>query len=57
MNTQGSLPATAILTALQLSVFYTASVPELSDWMEKKYGGQWVEYTQRVRYALIPGIW
>ncbi|KAJ7607390.1 hypothetical protein FB45DRAFT_948196 [Roridomyces roridus] len=53
----GSLAATAILSALQLSVFYTTSIPELSDWMARKYGSQWTEYTQRVQYALIPGLW
>ncbi|KAJ7452104.1 hypothetical protein B0H11DRAFT_2074311 [Mycena galericulata] len=53
----GSLTATAILTAFQLIAFYTAGVPGLTNWMSTKYDQQWTDYTKRVPYAVIPGIW
>jgi protein-S-isoprenylcysteine O-methyltransferase Ste14 len=53
---QGSLPATALLTTLQLWAFYTRSIPGIGGYMSAKYGPEWTDYKRRVPYALIPGV-
>ncbi|KAJ7854934.1 hypothetical protein B0H14DRAFT_2508099 [Mycena olivaceomarginata] len=54
--TTGSLPATALLTTLQLWAFYTRSIPGIGGYMSAKYGPEWTDYKRRVPYALIPGV-
>ncbi|KAJ7630014.1 hypothetical protein DFH06DRAFT_1101999 [Mycena polygramma] len=54
--TTGSIPATVVLTLMQLFAFYTASIPEISSYMSAKYGKQWSYYKNIVPSAIIPGV-
>ncbi|KAJ7701548.1 hypothetical protein B0H17DRAFT_189370 [Mycena rosella] len=52
----GSLPATGVLTVLQILSFTTQGIPGITAYMSQRYGQQWTDYTKRVPSALIPGI-
>ncbi|KAJ7146125.1 hypothetical protein C8R44DRAFT_756646 [Mycena epipterygia] len=52
----GSLTATAVVSAFQIFIFNATGIPDITSWMSNKYGKQWSDYTKRVPYALIPGI-
>lgn len=52
----GSWLNVAINAAFQVALFTQWSIPELSGYMQRKYGEQWNAYKQKVPYGLIPGL-
>ena len=47
----------AVLCALSIWDFSNRAIPHLESYGEKKYGEQWVKFTEKVPYRLCPGVW
>ncbi|KAK7039912.1 S5A-reductase domain-containing protein [Favolaschia claudopus] len=52
--TAGSLISTVVLNTIQFSIFYFKGIPDITGYMETKYGKQWEAYKKRVPSAMIP---
>ncbi|KAI4526425.1 hypothetical protein K523DRAFT_271620, partial [Schizophyllum commune Tattone D] len=52
----GSIPAAVISLLWQVASF-AGSIPDLTQYMANRYGQQWTEYTKRVPYKIIPGLY
>ncbi|KAL1710650.1 hypothetical protein EV121DRAFT_275465 [Schizophyllum commune] len=52
----GSIPAAVISLLWQVNSF-AGSIPDLTQYMANRYGQQWTEYTKRVPYKIIPGLY